>query len=324
MKEVGRALVAVVAAGTLATSATAGSYSKKSDIVDTALAAGSFSTLATALTEAGLVDALRGKGPFTVFAPTDDAFAKLPKATLESLLKPENKEQLVSILTYHVVEGRLDAGAVSETPGAATLNGQRLAFQVKDGKVMIDESKVTKADVGATNGVIHVIDTVMLPESETVVGVAEKAGSFGTLLAAVEAAGLKDALMGEGPYTVFAPTDDAFAKLPEGTVESLLKKENRAKLQTILKYHVVSGRAFSADVLEQRSFETLAGPEITASLTEGVARMNESKLVSTDINASNGVIHVIDAVLLPPEQHSSASPGELDRAHLAIHDEIHL
>jgi uncharacterized surface protein with fasciclin (FAS1) repeats len=216
---------------------------KGKDIVDTAVEAGTFNTLAAALTEAGLVDALKGKGPFTVFAPTDDAFAKLPKGTVENLLKPENRDQLTAILTYHVVAGKVMAKDAVKLDAAETLNGQRLHISVKGEGVMIDKAKVTATDIKASNGVIHVIDTVLLPSTESIVGVAKEAGKFSTLIAAVKAAGLAETLMGEGPFTVFAPTDEAFAKLPEGTVESLLEKENLEKLQMILKYHVVSGRA---------------------------------------------------------------------------------
>ncbi|GJM44281.1 MAG: hypothetical protein DHS20C21_11230 [Gemmatimonadota bacterium] len=312
MKNVGRVLGAMVAVAMVASSAQAGYGSKKQDIVDTAIAAGNFTTLAAALTEADLVGALQGKGPFTVFAPTDDAFAKLPQGTVESLLKPENRDQLVAILTYHVVPGRLDASGVVQSAGAQTLNGQQLKFSVKDGNVSIGDALVTATDIGASNGIIHVVDTVLLPESETIVGVAAKAGTFHTLLAAVQAAGLDGVLAGDGPFTVFAPTDAAFAKLPAGTVESLLKEENVGKLQSILKYHVVSGRTFSSDVLKQTSIRTLAGMDVAVSMKDGVARVNKSALVATDINASNGVIHVIDTVMLPPEQHSSvATPADL-------------
>lgn len=133
------------------------------DIVDTAVAAGSFNTLAKALTASGLVDTLKGKGPFTVFAPTDEAFAKLPPGTLETLLKPENKQKLVEILTYHVVPGKVAAADVTKMKTAKTVNGKSLQISSSDG-VMVDGAKVTKADVMASNGVIHVIDSVMLPK----------------------------------------------------------------------------------------------------------------------------------------------------------------
>jgi transforming growth factor-beta-induced protein len=142
--------------------AAAGSAQK--DIVDTAVAAGTFNTLAAALQAAGLADTLKGKGPFTVFAPTDEAFNKLPAGTAESLLKPANKEKLKAILLYHVVSGDVTAVEVMKLSSAKTVNGQDLKLKVNDGTVMVNDAKVVKADVLASNGVIHVIDTVLLPE----------------------------------------------------------------------------------------------------------------------------------------------------------------
>jgi uncharacterized surface protein with fasciclin (FAS1) repeats len=135
----------------------------KKDIVDTAVAAGNFKTLAAALKAAGLIDTLKGAGPFTVFAPTDEAFAKLPAGTVESLLKPENKEKLVAILTYHVVPGKAMAKDVTGMSSAKTVNGKELKLKVDGGKVMINDAVVITADIETSNGVIHVIDTVLLP-----------------------------------------------------------------------------------------------------------------------------------------------------------------
>jgi uncharacterized surface protein with fasciclin (FAS1) repeats len=134
------------------------------DIVDTAVAAGSFKTLATALQAVGLVETLKGPGPFTVFAPTDEAFAKLPAGTLESLLKPENKAKLAGILTYHVVPGKVMAADVVKLTSAKTVNGQSVKISVDGGKVKVNDANVVKTDVGASNGVIHVIDAVLLPK----------------------------------------------------------------------------------------------------------------------------------------------------------------
>ena len=277
------------------------------DIVDTAVAAGSFKTLATALKHAGLIDALKGEGPFTVFAPTDAAFAKLPEGTVETLLKPENLPKLKAILTYHVVSGKFAASKVVKRSFLTTLNGQRIDLKVAQGKVHVDGATVAKADVMASNGVIHVIDEVILPSSANLAQTAIKAGSFKTLVAAAKAAGLVPALTGDQPLTVFAPTDEAFAKLPEGTVESLLKPENKGKLAAILKYHVVAGRVYSDQALQAKSAETLQGERVEISVKGGVAMVNGAKLLKTDIEASNGVIHVIDSVILPPTKTSQAT-----------------
>jgi len=139
-------------------------FAQKKDIVETAVAAGSFKTLAKALTEAGLIETLKSKGPFTVFAPTDEAFAKLPKGTLENLLK--DKEALKKVLLYHVVSGNVMAKDVVKLKKAATVEGQDVQIMVMDGKVMINKSNVTSADIAASNGVIHVIDQVLIPKEE--------------------------------------------------------------------------------------------------------------------------------------------------------------
>jgi len=136
------------------------------DIVDTALAAGSFQTLAKALQAADLVQTLKGPGPFTVFAPTDEAFAKLPAGTLDDLLKPENKEKLRAILTYHVVAGKVTSAKVASLSSAKTVNGQELKIMATGGNVMVNNAHVVKADIPASNGVIHVIDTVLLPDAQ--------------------------------------------------------------------------------------------------------------------------------------------------------------
>jgi uncharacterized surface protein with fasciclin (FAS1) repeats len=157
------ALAVTLSLLTLSLSAAAASAGKK-DIVDTAVAAGNFKTLAAALQAAGLVDTLKGAGPFTVFAPTDEAFAKLPAGTVDDLLKPENKEKLVAILTYHVVPGKVSAKDVMKLHEAKTVNGKDVKIMADGGKVMVDNANVVKTDIACSNGVIHVIDSVILPQ----------------------------------------------------------------------------------------------------------------------------------------------------------------
>ena len=267
-------------------------------IVETAVSAGSFNTLAAALTAADLVDALQGDGPYTVFAPTDEAFAALPQETLQALLQPENKDLLQTILLHHVVPGEVRAAAVVDITGASSLAGQRLAVEVGEG-VSVGGAQVLKTDIACSNGVIHVIDRVILPATEDIVTTAVNNGSFKTLAAALGAAGLVETLKGEGPFTVFAPTDEAFAKLPEGTVESLVKPENKAKLTAILTYHVVPGRIYAKDAVAAEAAATVQGGKVRIAIKNGQLMVNDSKVVLSDIETSNGVIHVIDSVLLP-------------------------
>jgi len=268
------------------------------DIVDTAASAGDFETLVTAIKAAGLTETLKGEGPFTVFAPTDAAFAKLPKGTVESLLKDLPK--LRSILKYHVVAGAVKAADVSKLQHAKTVLGQQVEIDTSKG-VRINDATVTAADIEAKNGVIHVIDTVLLPKDD-IIDLATKAGEFETLVTAIRAAGLTDTLRGEGPFTVFAPTDEAFAQLPDGTLDSLLK--DTSKLRSILTYHVVPGRVLAADVVKLRKAKTVQGEHVSIDASSGV-RINEATVVKTDIEAGNGVIHVIDAVITPEKKHES-------------------
>ncbi len=279
------------------------------DIVDTAVAAGNFGTLATALEAADLLDALRGDGPFTVFAPTDAAFAALPHGTVETLLRAQNKQQLQSVLTYHVVAGELRAQEVLARPSVTTLNGQRPAISVSDAGARIGGATITVTDIACDNGVIHVIDAVLIPESTDLVGIAQSAGSFGTLLAAAEAAGLVDALRTK-ELTVLAPTDEAFAKLGSHAIEDLLKPANRGRLADILKYHVIPGRVYADGAIEATSAVTLQGSPLGFRLENGQLLAGKARVLNNDIQASNGVIHVIDSVLLPPSGPKPTPKGQ--------------
>ena len=263
-------------------------------IVETAVAAGDFGTLVAAVKAAGLAETLSGKGPFTVFAPTDAAFAKLPAGTVEGLLA--NPEKLKSILLFHVVSGSVMAKDVTGLKTAPTLFGQDLAVDTTDG-VKVNGASVTAADITCSNGVIHIIDTVLSPK--TIVEIAASNDSFSTLVAAVTAAGLAETLSGDGPFTIFAPTNEAFAKLPAGTVEDLLKPENKGKLAAILTYHVVPGKVMAADVANLTKATTVQGGDVAIKAKRDTVTINGAKVTATDIVGSNGVIHVIDTVILP-------------------------
>jgi len=264
-------------------------------IVDIAVEDGRFTTLVAAVQAAGLAETLSGEGSFTVFAPTDDAFAALPEGTVEALLA--DIPALTNILLYHVVDGAVMASDVVELSNAMTLQGQYVDIKVEDGKVMIDNAQVIITDIEASNGVIHVIDAVILPESRDIVDIAVEDGRFTTLVAAVQAAGLVDALKGEGPLTVFAPTDEAFAALPAGTVEALLA--DIPALTDILLYHVAEGKVMASDVVELKNAMTLQGQNVDIAVEDGKVMIDNAQVIITDIEAANGVIHVIDAVILP-------------------------
>ena len=261
---------------------------------------GRFETLVAAVQAAGLVETLQGDGPFTVFAPTDDAFAALPEGTVESLL--EDIPALTDILLYHVVAGNVRAADVVTLESAVTVQGESVSITVEGDDVRINDSLVVITDIVAENGVIHVIDTVLLPPQSpgSIVDIALQDDRFETLVAALLAAELVETLQGEGPFTVFAPTDDAFAALPEGTLEALL--EDIPTLTDILLYHVVSGDVRATDVVTLESAVTVLGESVTITVEGDSVRINDSLVIIADIVASNGVIHVVDAVLLPPAE----------------------
>jgi len=302
----------------------------KLDIVETAAAAGNFKTLLAAAEAADLVDALKGAGPITVFAPTDEAFAKLPAGTVEALLA--DKDALTAILTYHVVPGAVTSDQVVKLSSAETLNGASLTITLtSDGKVKVDDAMVIVTDIKASNGIIHVIDAVMIPGASGSArqGRTIAAASFGggwvaqairngklnwftkylslytvsrlaglpTLTTAVKAAGLQNTLMYNGPFTLFGPTEQAFAALPAGTVEALLK--DPTTLGNILLYHVTPGVVKAADVVTLTEATMANGSKVSISVVNGGVKINNANVLFVDIAARNGVLHIIDGVLIP-------------------------
>jgi len=266
-------------------------------IVQTAQEAGAFNTLLAALGAADLTSALEGTGPFTVFAPTDDAFAQIDPEVLNDLIG--DPDLLARVLTYHVVEGEFTSTDVAGLNSAPTLNGKDVSLSFDGTTVMVDDAKVIQANVEASNGIIHVIDQVLLPEPiADIVQTADGAGIFNTLLAAVEAAGLTATLKGDGPFTVFAPTDDAFAAIDADVLNGLLA--DPPALAAILTYHVVEGAFEAADVLASSSLSTVNGADATISLDgDGKPRIDDAIIIDTNIGARNGIVHIIDRVIFP-------------------------
>jgi uncharacterized surface protein with fasciclin (FAS1) repeats len=263
------------------------------DVVDTAIYSESFSTLVTALEVANLSDLLREPGPYTVFAPTDDAFAALPAGTLNALLA--DTAALEQVLLYHVVPGNVTSADLPGIAGAGTAAGYPVSFDTSNG-VMVNSSNVILPDVLATNGVIHAIDQVLLPPTRNIVETAVDNG-LATLVTAIDVAGLRPTLEDGGPFTVFAPTEAAFANLPSGLLDDLLS--DPPALADVLKYHVVDGEIFSGDLAIAGSLPTLQGQSLSFVDVPPLEINGGVMLVVENVIATNGIVHVIDAVLVP-------------------------
>jgi uncharacterized surface protein with fasciclin (FAS1) repeats len=249
-----------------------------------------------------LADDLSGTGPFTVFAPTDAAFAALPAGTIAALLADPTGD-LAQILLYHVASGNVLSSDLTDGQIVTTLQGQTVTIDITGGNVFVNGAQVIVADLLAENGVVHVIDAVLLPNlaeplPATVVDIIVNSDVHNTLEAAVIAAELADDLSGTGPFTVFAPTDAAFAALPAGTIAALLA-DPTGDLAQILLYHVASGNVLSTDLSDGQIVTTLQGQTVTIDITGGNVFVNGAQVIVADLLAENGVVHVIDAVLLP-------------------------
>ena len=340
-------------------------------VADIVINSGDHNTLEAAVVAAGLVETLSSTGPFTLFAPTDDAFDLLPEGTLESLLA-DPSGLLTNILLGHVVSGTELSSDLSDGMQMETFNGNELSVSIDDTGVMINNAMVTFADITADNGVVHVINAVLVPETEcsnddatiesffgnfavisceslieylssnydytltmscnwngvpmidlgqtiaeicecscedvddvpeesyTIVDIIVNSDDHNTLEAAVIEANLATTLSGDGPFTVFAPTDAAFDALPEGTVETLLQDPS-GQLTNILLHHVVSGETLSTDLSDGMMIETLNESNVNVTIQSDMVMIDNAVVTFADLIADNGVVHVIDAVLIPSE-----------------------
>ncbi len=271
------------------------------DIPTNATNTGVHDTLVDALVQADLVSTLQGDGPFTVFAPTDQAFADAG-INLSTFDTDEEIAVLTDILLYHVyTAGAVYAADVTDGLTVAMANGDDASFTVTDGTVMIGDATVTTADVMASNGVIHVIDKVLMPPADLVdiAAVAMSTGMHDSLVAALVKADLVSTVQGDGPFTVFAPTDQAFTNAGID-LDSFTTDEEIAALTNILLYHVYSGAVNAANVTDGLAVQMVNGDYAQFTVTEGTVMIEDATVTAADVMASNGVIHVIDKVLMPP------------------------
>jgi transforming growth factor-beta-induced protein len=281
------------------------------NIVELAQSVPDLSTLVTAVVAGKLVDTLESAGPFTVFAPTNEAFAKVPNATLAYLLDPKHIKELDSVLTYHVLPEAVQSKDLKREQDVKTVQGDEVRIVVNDGKVYVNYARVTAADNEATNGVVHIIDGVLIPyktppptpapapATKNIVALAQSVPDLSTLVTAVVAGKLVDTLSSAGPFTVFAPTNEAFAKVPAATLAHLLDPKNIKELDAVLTYHVVSGNIQSKDLKPFQDVKTVQGDEIRVVVHDSKVYVNQARVTAADNEASNGVVHIIDGVLIP-------------------------
>ncbi|XP_005111513.1 transforming growth factor-beta-induced protein ig-h3 [Aplysia californica] len=254
-------------------------------------------TLVTEVGKAGLAETLSGPGPFTVFGPTNQAFSNLPDDVKKLIA---NTTVLAEVLKYHVLAGEVKSSQLKDELVVKTVEGSPLRVNIYDNGVYTTQCSpidLKQVDKVASNGVVHVLNRVMLIPYGNIVQSVASVGKFNTLVTAVKAASLVEALSGPGPFTLFAPTDEAFMKLPPGTLEKLLK--NPTELAAILKYHVVSKTYCSAG-LTSGEVTTLNGASVEIKVNKKGVEVNNAKVISADLSVTNGVVHAIDSVLLPP------------------------
>jgi uncharacterized surface protein with fasciclin (FAS1) repeats len=272
-------------------------------------------TLEVAVNTAGLQGALSGPGPFTVFAPTDAAFAALPDGVIDDLLSDPTGE-LTQILLYHVVDGKSLSTDLSDGLMITTLHGDSVKVTISGSDVFIDTAQVTLADIETDNGVVHVIDAVLLPYS-TIMDVIVGSPDHTTLETAIITAGLDAALSGPGPFTVFAPTDAAFAALPDGVVDALLADPS-GDLTDVLLYHVLGASVASGDLTNGQFATTLHGDSVEVTISGSEIYINDALVTAADIMTDNGIVHVIDAVLIPGSTVYEVVAGSPDHTTLEV------
>ena len=295
------------------------------NLFELAFSTDSLSKLAGYVAVADLEEDLSA-GEFTVFAPTNDAFGKVDAETAVALLDPDNRDALKGLLTYHVVEGRIAASDIDEGESTVTtLAGTPLKIVKRGDTITVNGNKVVFPDANATNGVAHLIDGVLLPGSDaaaeaqrfakesapkSLLQIAAGNDNFETLATAVEAAGFARSLDNGGPYTVFAPTDEAFDAIPD-VVAQLTQPRNVESLRGVLRLHILAGKVDARGAVTAGEAKTRSGDELRFEIDDGqlyvVGPANRAKVIKTNIDATNGIVHVVDSVLLPAEKATHAS-----------------
>ncbi len=284
-----------------------GVISAEQDIIVNASKLTNLSTSVALIDSSDLTPTLKSVGPYTVFLPSNSAFDNLAEGTIENLLNPENISELSTILTYHIVTGEHNSGNLENGEELTTVNGQVIKITKVNGSLKVNGALIENEDIISKNGVIFVIDTVLMPAPETVelqaeqVSVVEnlaRTSNLGTLLSSLNSTLLSEDLESEGPFTIFAPTDSAFGKLPAGTLDSLLEEENESYLIKLLQHHILETEYVREDLIDGLSLKAASGLDIVVSRSENSLEVNGA-LVISEIQAKNGVIYILDKVLTP-------------------------
>ena len=269
-------------------------------VVDVIVNSPNHNTLEAAVGAAGLVNTLNGAGPFTVFAPTDAAFAALPAGTVEALLA-DPQGALTQVLLYHATSETVTSDDIiefySDFPYLQMLNEKTVTFKVTNEGVFINNAKVTVADIETDNGIVHVIDAILIAPDSTIIDVVRNSSSHTILETLLDEAEFSLPLEGFGPFTLFAPTDAAISALPGELIQQLLNDPDL--LEDVLAYHVAGGQALSTNLSNEQVIRTLLDKNIKVTINNGDVFINDAKVIVADIITDNGVVHVIDAVLLP-------------------------
>ncbi|MBP9196605.1 MAG: fasciclin domain-containing protein, partial [Saprospiraceae bacterium] len=269
-------------------------------VLDVIIGSADHNTLEAAVGAAGLVNTLNGAGPFTVFAPTDAAFAALPAGTVEALLA-DPQGALTQVLLYHATSETVTSDDIiefySDFPYLQMLNEKTITFKVTSEGVFINNAKVTVADIETDNGIVHVIDAVLIAPDSTIIDVVRNSSSHTILETLLDEAEFSFPLEGFGPFTLFAPTDAAISAIPGELIQQLLN--DPGLLEDVLAYHVAGGQALSTNLSNEQVIRTLLDKNIKVTINNGDVFINDAKVIVADIITDNGVVHVIDAVLLP-------------------------
>ncbi len=260
----------------------------------------------------------------TILAPSEAAFSKLPKETIEFLISPDGTDTLQTILSNHVVIGVIRSNELLNKRSLTTLAGQSLPIELANG-LSVADARFESVDVEFDQGVVHVIDTVLVPESRSILDLAVSNGQLSTLTAAIQSAGIGSQLESEnGPWTVFAPVNSAFSNLPEGALNELLEPQSRAKLIDTLGLHIIPGRIASNELLSTQNVRSYFGNKIEFSIKDGQIAVENAQIVQSDIQASNGVIHLIDAVIVPkkskPIEQAAPTPPRLNQEAVRLYE----